>query len=62
MRMLVVGDEELAAIGVWSTVCHGHYATLGVFESISDLIRKLAVRSRKDAFATFASPRGITAL
>ena len=60
--MLVVGDKKLAAICVWPTVCHGHYATPGVLECISYLVRELAIRSGKDAFATFASPCGIATL
>ena len=62
MWMLVVGDKKLAAVRVWPTVCHGHYATLSVLEGISYLVCKLAIRSRKNAFATFASPCGIAAL
>ena len=62
MWVFVVGDEKLAAIGIGPTVCHGHYATLSVLECIIYFIWELAIRSRKDAFATFASPCGITAL
>lgn len=60
--MLVVGDKELAAICIWPTVCHGHDATLGVLEGVSYFVWELAIRSWKDAFATFASPCGIAAL
>ena len=60
--MFVVGDEKLAAIGIRPTVCHGYYSTLSVLECVSYFIWELAIRSRIDAFPTFASPCGITAL
>lgn len=60
--MFVVGDKKLATIGIGPTVCHRYNATLGVLERVNNFIRKLPVRSRKDAFAAFASPCGITAL
>lgn len=62
MWVFVVGDKELAAIGVGPTVCHRYNATLGVLQRVCDFIRKLAIRTRKYAFAAFASPGGITAL
>ena len=62
MSMFVVSDEELATIGIWATVCHRYNATLGVLERVSDFIRKLAIGSRENAPAAFASPCGISAL
>ncbi len=62
MRVLVVCDEELTAICVWSTVCHGHNPTLGVFESINNLVRKFAVWCRVYAFATLACASWISTL
>lgn len=60
--MLVIRDEKLATIGVGTAVGHGHNATLGVLEGVSDLIRKLAVGSWEYAFASFASSCRITSL
>ena len=33
-----VSEEELAAIGVWSRVCHGEDATRLVLEPVLDLV------------------------
>jgi hypothetical protein len=32
LRVFAVRDEELRAIGVWSSVCHGYYASSIVLE------------------------------
>lgn len=62
MRVLVICDEELAAICILATVGHGDNATLGVLEGINDFIWKLAVWGRVYAFATLACASRVTAL
>ena len=45
-----VSEEELAAIGVWSRVCHGEDATLVVLEPVLDLVVEVTAVYALSAF------------
>ena len=56
VELLVVGDEELAAVRVGPAVGHGHHAPLAMLQAVHHLIIELAVGSRVDALAAPACP------
>lgn len=60
--MLIVYYEKLAAICVWSTVGHGHNATLSVLEGVIDFVWKFPIGGWVYAFAALACASRITAL
>ena len=56
VRVCLVRDEELAAIGVGAAVGHRHHAALAVLQRLQDLVRELAVGRGIDALPALAGP------
>jgi hypothetical protein len=55
----VIGDEELAAIGIGSAVCHGDDSSAVVFDCVNDLVLE---RSTVDTLTDFSSPGRVSSL
>jgi hypothetical protein len=56
----LVGDEKLAAIGVWAAVGHGDDAALVVLQGVVDFVWELAVGGCKDGLAALPCACGVT--
>ena len=59
VRLLAVGDEELAGIGVRSVVGHAEHASLPMFQVLVDFIVKLAAPTAGTALARTSRIAGL---